>query len=449
MSRKVLLVSLYHPELFRGGSQQICYELFLALQKTDLEPILLASTQYDLTPALFKPGAVITGFDGQKNEFLFLSAGYDHDWHRNRDPLRLEVFETFLRDVAPDIIHFHHFLTFGMEYLAAARKFLNGTGGQLIFTLHEFLAICFADGHMARTFNKSPCERASSVRCHQCFPNRTPEFFSLRRMWIKHHFDMVDTFVATSLFGRQKYLEWGIPSEKLVHIPAGHRSLGQTHATPTVTGDAGKKRNRFAFFGQLIDSKGLLVLFDAVRIIRSSGLNDFSLDVYGANLNFASADFRREFEAFWAAEKQTTNSDMQRLRLHGMYEMSDLARLMADVDWVVVPSRWGETFMMVISEAFAFGKPVICSNIGVMVERVRDNVTGLHFVVGSSESLAAVMIRAMTEKDLWHRLSASIEPPPTAEVSAQQHIDLCYRARDSGAEKKRELANPIAVELAT
>jgi hypothetical protein len=57
---------------------------------------------------------------------------------------------------------------------------------------------------------------------------------------------------------------------------------------------------------------------------------------------------------------------------------------------------------------------------------VRDGVDGLQFVVRSSESLANVMARAMTEKGLWDRLSKSVQPPPTAEVVAQMHIAECY-----------------------
>jgi len=30
---KVLLISLFHPELVRGGAQQICYELFEGLKE--------------------------------------------------------------------------------------------------------------------------------------------------------------------------------------------------------------------------------------------------------------------------------------------------------------------------------------------------------------------------------------------------------------------------------
>ena len=44
---KVLLVSLYHPELVRGGAQQIAYELFEGLKAgPGIEPTLLASVDH-------------------------------------------------------------------------------------------------------------------------------------------------------------------------------------------------------------------------------------------------------------------------------------------------------------------------------------------------------------------------------------------------------------------
>ncbi|HSZ91161.1 MAG TPA: hypothetical protein VK822_17510, partial [Acetobacteraceae bacterium] len=57
---RVLLVSLHHPELLRGGAQQVCYELFQELrQRPDVRVYLLASTDQS-TPGLFKSGARIT-----------------------------------------------------------------------------------------------------------------------------------------------------------------------------------------------------------------------------------------------------------------------------------------------------------------------------------------------------------------------------------------------------
>ena len=55
---------------------------------------------------------------------------------------------------------------------------------------------------------------------------------------------------------------------------------------------------------------------------------------------------------------------------------------MAEIDWVVVPSIWWENSPLVIQEAFLHGRPVICSDIGGMAEKVRHGVDGLHFRVG-------------------------------------------------------------------
>src|ERR1700690_1262680 len=114
---KVLLVSLFHPELVRGGAQQVCYELFQGLRaRKDVEATLLASVDESM-PALFKSGARITGFDRRPNEFLFLSRGYDHTWHRIPSVPLIESYIEFLNLVRPDVVHFHHFLTLGIDLL--------------------------------------------------------------------------------------------------------------------------------------------------------------------------------------------------------------------------------------------------------------------------------------------------------------------------------------------
>ena len=115
--KTVLLVSLFHPELVRGGAQQVCYELFEGLRDDpEYRPVLLASI--DATyPALYKSGARITGFDERPDEFLFLSRDYDHWWHRTSDPLLVESYTEFLEQIRPDVVHFHHFLTYGVELI--------------------------------------------------------------------------------------------------------------------------------------------------------------------------------------------------------------------------------------------------------------------------------------------------------------------------------------------
>ncbi len=79
----------------------------------------------------------------------------------------------------------------------------------------------------------------------------------------------------------------------------------------------------------------------------------------------------------------------------GRYDRTRVAgELMAEVDWVIVPSIWWENSPLVIQEAFTYGRPVICSGIGGMAEKVTDGVNGLHFRVGDPRSLAETMRRA-------------------------------------------------------
>jgi glycosyltransferase involved in cell wall biosynthesis len=74
------------------------------------------------------------------------------------------------------------------------------------------------------------------------------------------------------------------------------------------------------------------------------------------------------------------------------------AARMARVDWVVVPSLWWEIFCLVLSEAWACGRPVIASDVGGLAERVTDGGDGLLFPLGDARALAEAMRRAANVK---------------------------------------------------
>lgn len=416
---KVLLISLYHPEIVRGGAQQVCYELFQELQeRPDIDPYLLASAD-EGSPTLFKPGARITGFDGHPNQFLFLSRGYDYWWHKVGEPLLIETFLEFLDTIQPDVVHFHHFMTFGIDLVSVVRRALPSC--RIVFTFHEFLAICAADGHMVRRTDRSLCDHASQVRCHQCFPERGPEDFQLRKTWFMRHLAHVDWFACPSRFMIEHYVTWGLPRQKIAHVTNGQRSYAGKAASPPPS----KQRNRFGFFGQLLDSKGVHVLLRAVQLLRSDGFTGFAVEINGDNRRFASPAVRGEIEAFLAEEADLPLAD-RRVFYNGSYQTEQIHTRMARVDWCIVPSLWWEIFGLVISEAWMFGKPVICSNVGGMAERVSDDVDGLHFELGDPQALAAVIQRACTEEGLWQRLHDALPAPPTRAAMADGYLRL-YR----------------------
>ena len=417
MAMKVLLISLFHPELVRGGAQQACYELFRGLRdRADVDATLLASVDSSI-PALYKSGARITGFDRRPNEYLFLSRNYDYLWHKVPDPLLIEAYVEFLQLIEPDVVHFHHFLTLGIDLLTVTRRTLPHA--RIVFTFHEFMSICFADGQMVRRSDKSLCSEASGIRCHQCFPELTPEFFFIREMWMKKHFEAVDVFTTPSRFMIDHYTKWGIKADRIRHIPNGQAD----YSAGVALRQKRSKRNRFGFFGQFVDNKGLHVILEAVEHLREADFTDFVVELNGDNIRYASEERRNQFEKFLQEEAQRPLHE-RNVIMNGQYHVNELASRMARVDWCVVPSVWWEIFGLVISEAWMFKRPVIASNIGGMKERITDGVDGLHFDVGDGRSLAEVMRRACTEDGLWENLVAGIRAPMSQQTMADLFVEL-------------------------
>ncbi|WP_168209561.1 glycosyltransferase [Mycobacterium helveticum] len=414
---KVLVISLHHPELMRGGAQQIAYELFQGLQnEPGIEPVLLASTDAAY-PALYKAGACITGFDQRPNEFLFLTQEYNYAWHRTSSVRLIDAYCEFLETIRPDIVHFHHFLTYGIDLLSLTRRVLPNA--RLVFTFHEFLSICEANGHMVRTSDQSLCSQASSVRCHQCFPDRSPEHFSLRKMWFMRHLQEVDVFTCPSSFMIDRYVAWGIDARKIRHVSNGQADCTRGSVIPAFDGP----KNRFGFFGQMVDIKGIQILLRAVASLREQGFTNFRVELNGDNLRYATSALKKEIEDFLAEENERPFAE-RIVRSNGPYQVDQLTSRMSRVDWSIVPSLWEEAFGLVVSEAWAFRRPVICSDVGALAERVTDDVDGIHFTRGDPYALAAVMLRASTETGLWERLSGAIPEPPSLAAMVAAFLDV-------------------------
>jgi glycosyltransferase involved in cell wall biosynthesis len=174
----------------------------------------------------------------------------------------------------------------------------------------------------------------------------------------------------------------------------------------------GGRRDRFGFFGHVNRFKGGLGLLEASRRLSAEGV------AHAVTLHGGAAYQSESFmEAFAAAPAS---------RHRGPYGAAELPGLMAQVDWVVVPSVWWENAPLVVQEAFLHRRPVICGDIGGMAEMVRDGIDGLHAPVADPAGLARVMREAIETEGLWDRLVGNIRPPLTIEAAALRHLEL-YR----------------------
>lgn len=429
MTRKRLIsITHFHPELVRGGAQQAAYELFQGFDThPGYEAYFLAGVQQHLLPQLVKPKSHIFSFDARPNEFLMAVYRFDAFWQSNAALYEAGLSKPnapfqerewgqvidFFRALRPDIIHFNHSVHIGIEMVRAAR--VACPNARIIYTLHDFVAICHASGHMVRTKGQGLCEKASPSHCSLCFPDRSPGEFFLRDRWLRAHFSLIDRFIAPSMFLRERYIAWGIPKDMIELIDSGRTAEGRR---PIGTPAATKTHNRFGFFGQLIDSKGIGVLIDAVQSLVRRGIEDFEVRIHGANLNSASEKLQQKF-------KEATEGYRQ-IKFLGSYFNHDLPRLAATVDWFLVPSIWWENSPLVIQEGFMARRPVITGNIGGMAEKVRHNIDGLHFSMGDPEALADVMTQCIHEPGLWEKLSSAIPEILSIEEAVEQHRNLCF-----------------------
>ncbi len=331
--RKVLYVCHNHPAIRPGGAEAYALELYEAMRESeDIEPILLVRSGPPLSrTGRYHEGTLTTSVNRDPNQYFIYTEFGEFDWFLGTTFTK-PVISRFLRDFfaaqRPDVVHFQHTLFIGYDAIRVARNVLPDAA--ILYTLHEFLPICHNQGQMLRTMNGEPCMEESPRRCHECFPDIAPQDFFIRKRFIQSHLELVDRFLAPSRFLLDRYVEWGIPPEKIQFEEYGRRPV----AARARRRERARTRNRLAYFGQLSYFKGILVLLRAMARLAEQGV-DAELTVYGANLELQPQDFRDEFDRLIKATEANVN-------FVGEYDHDDLPMLMDRTDWVVVPSIWWE-----------------------------------------------------------------------------------------------------------
>lgn len=404
MSRRILVVAHNHPELHPGGTEIFAHELAGAYRAEGCEVLFLGATN-----AIHREPHPGTALQAVGEDVVLWSAHYDRFHMSQIDHYgTLQDLGTLLGEFRPDVIHVHHLMLIGAEFLTLARRLLPQAS--IVMTLHDYYPICHHDGLMVRP-DRQRCNGASPASCHGCFPEIGSDRFLLRERFIKTHLSAVDRFVAPSRFLRQRYVDWGVPGEK-ISVIANARPAREPAPHRRTEG----RRASFGYFGNLNPWKGVLPLLQAAQLLRAAGDREFSLRIHGG-APFQSEAFTTALDAALAGAEGTVTHC-------GPYRRDEVPALMAEVDWVVMPSIWWENAPLVIQEAFQHRRPLIVSNIGGMAEMVRDDVDGLHVRPGDPAALARAMRRAMDEYGLWQRLADGIAAQPSLAECAGRHLTL-------------------------
>ena len=335
------------------------------------------------------------------------SAGLKTIWNRSS---RREIARLLARE-HPDVCHFHNtfpLISPSAFYAASAAKV------PVVLTLHNYRLLCPA-GVLLR--QGRVCEDCVGRRlaypgiAHACYRNSALQTAGVAAMNCVHHVldtwrDRVDLYIALTQFARQKFIEGGLPAEKIVVKP------NFVHPDPGFNW----RREPFALFvGRLSPEKGIATLLNAWSLIGA----DLPLRIAGEG--------PMENEVRQACENHSSISWLGRLSRLDVIDQMKRARVL------IFPSIWYESLPLTIIEAFATGLPVIAGNLGSMAELVEDGHTGLLFEPGSAESLAATVRRLLTNDGLAVAMGMSARQEFETRYTRSRNCELLLRCYSMAA----------------
>ena len=408
MNKRILIVAHGHPSVHKGGAEIAAFDLYKEYERQGFDVKFMArSAESPHGGAAFstrKTDKEILFHTTHDDFFLFSNLKSRYVWQEFRD---------FLTRFKPDVVHFHHYYLLGIETIMEVKNTLPDC--KIVLTLHEYLAICNNKGLMIKTTDNRLCYTANPKDCHLCFPEHSPADFFMREKYIKRNLQAVDHFIAPSHFLKQRYVQWGLSADSVSVI-----ENGQSGGSIPIVDLSVKQipRTRFAFFGQINEFKGVDVLLEAISLVPKSLRTKMSIDIHGANLPLQSKEFIKKVTSL-------IKRHAKHVTFHGAYESEELPKLMADIDWLVVPSIWWENSPLVIQEAFNHKVPVIVSDIGGMAEKVEHGVNGLHFRAGKASSLAESMSQILDDSVLPQvNYVGNIQAPLTIEQTAHLTLEI-------------------------
>ena len=370
--QRLLVICHAHPRLSQGGAEIAAYEQFRRARDSETMQAWLLTSNGAARGT--KPGF---GQPFGAQEFLYTGAAFDGFRLSNPDPLFTREFSTLLQRLKPDTVHFHHYLGIGIEALLCVRQ--HAPQAKIVLTLHEYLLICHHFGQMVTRPALDLCYGASPQKCHRCFPEHSPQAFLLRELWLKRFLREVDEFISPSEFLRGRYIEWGLPPEK-IRVQA---NMLPPHPPAMPPRHAAGQPLRAAFFGQLSPLKGLEVLIRAARKIERGGY-PITFRIYGSSASQPQSFKDRVEKALADLPANVT--------FKGAYRNDDVVRLMAENHVIVVPSLWWENAPLVIEEAQAAGCIILGSDLGGIGEKLRTAPNGRTFGYNDADDLADELI---------------------------------------------------------
>ncbi len=365
--KRVLIASQNFPPDIIGGSEVVAYKQARVLKAMGFDVRVFAG-RIDDRRARYSAGKKIPEFN---SAYINLhNADFSHyDFNQLRKTPLENVFRNSLRQLNPDIVHFHNIFGLSPKLIEICHE----ENIPAVVTVHDYWGICYKnilldpENHLCAGKDQScrPCQvadKGSGITVEE------------RNHLIMDSFQKADLLISPSAYLAERFIERGIPREKVRVINNGIDLKGFN------TSKTKSKKIRFAYIGQIIEHKGIENLLKAVSSLDDKQREHISLSIIGTGIP-AYVDFVKQL----AGELISTDT----VTFCGSVQNDLIPRLLKKIDAVIIPSIWPENSPVTIMEALASGTPVLASRIGGIPELVQDELNGLLHKHDHPESLAA------------------------------------------------------------
>lgn len=323
-----------------------------------------------------------------------------------RGPL-LAAFDQAVAEFRPDVVHMQHLL--GLPLAILDRVYAASI--PYVVTLHDYWWVC-ANAQLLTNYSGEVCAGPRAyVNCTRCalarqgsqsLPLAPALWGSLawRASALRQGLGRAAALLASTRFVADWHAAHGAPRARLQVLPLG---VDRPAALRHIRREPGAPL-RLAYVGGLSWQKGVHVALEAI-----SGMEG-ALELWVAGDLTADPAYVERLRRLAGAH----------VHFMGRLDRAGVWRLLGEVDALLAPSLWYETYCYAVHEAQAAGTPVIVSDLGVLAEAVQDGVNGLLAPPGDVAAWRAAVTRLIAEPELASRLAASAAAPPTVEAHIAQ-----------------------------
>jgi glycosyltransferase involved in cell wall biosynthesis len=371
---KILQVHKYFTRERGGGSVTAFFELLEIFSQKGHKMVVFSMRDKDNKPSPYAK-YFTEHFDLNEKtgigEKLKRASKFLYNFEAKRKLEELIVAEK------PEIAHLHNIY----HYLSPSIiDTLKKHHIPIVMTLHAYKEICpnyklFTQGKI--------CESCKGGKYYHCLMNKclkdsfSGSFLAMLEAYL-HKFlgsyAKVDIFISPSEFVKKKYIEFGIPAEKIIVI----RNPIDIAQIKKKIDDNPTEKNFFLYYGRISEEKGIADLICAVaELDKENKLSENELYIVGKgpeeeNLKGLVKELKLE----------------KKVKFLGFKSGKELWSLVGQAQFVVVPSIWYDNSPMVVLEAQIAKRPVVVSDLGGTSESIIEGETGFVFEAGNITDLA-------------------------------------------------------------